>query len=430
MVKYMQEISIYNKDHDVIKVPLREIASWRDSKILTITPFEEGIDLMKLVDDYRNQAYIIELPVNATLDQAIDILKKRQAADYGDYRIKFNGVWLYSININEIDAYVSVMGMTREGCIKREQIERYRMQLHQEEERLDAETNLQTRIEAGKKEIIEAKWSSWEEFVEKHSRPPYYLHAIDTITKYLSLLNKSYLSVTEIAQKFHEEFENDIGDHYTSCILTYIARFSKRGIDLFRAVAHIGKEKGHKVVSNRDYLKNIDNTNRLIDEGIPYEEAENLAKRDIHDVQVGLELSLKLINIDENLYEGYSNTGKYTIVSRIEDYYAIYIFNSDSYTRYITHIYYPDTLISTNKRSIVEITKANITGVKLRNTIKNKANIFKQTTKVREDVNGGLILQAYKEISDLTQEIETNYINSRVIDCIVDMNKKKLTKKI
>lgn len=426
----MQEIAIYNKDHEVVKVSLREIASWRDSKILATTPYDESIDLIKLVDDYRNQAHIIELPINTNLDQAISILKERQEADYGDYRINFNGIWLYSININEIDAYVSITGMTREGCIKREQIERYRMQLHQEEQRLDAETNFQARIEDGKKEIIEAKWSSWEEFVEKYSRPPYYLHAIDTVTKYLGLLNKSHLSVTEIAQKFHEEFENDTGDHYTSCILTYIARFSRRGTDMFRAVAHIGKEKGQKLANNREYLKNIDNINRLIDTGIPYEEAENLVQRDIHDVQIGLELSLKLINIDEKLYEGFSNTGKYTIVARIGDYYATYLFNNDSYTRYITHIYYPDTLISTNERSVVEITKADITGVKMRNTIKSKAKIYQQTLKVKENVHEGLILQAYKEIRDLAQEIETNHTNSLVIDCIVDINKKKLTKRI
>lgn len=427
----MKNIAIYDKNHEVIQISLREIASWRDSKILTITPFDENLDLMSLVDEYRNQASIIELPVNTTLDEAIKILKERQEWGYGvDFRINFNGIWLYSININEIDAYVSVTGMTREGCIKKEQIERYRMQLRQEEERIDAETNLQARIEAGKKEIIEAKWSSWEEYVEKYSSPPYYLHAIDTTIKYISLLNKGDESVTEIAKMFHKEFGNSTGDWYTSCILTHIARFSSRGTDLYRAAAHIGKEKGDKVVSNKDYLKSIDNANRLIDMGIPFEEAENLAKRDIHDVQIGLELNLKLINIDENLYEGISNTGKYTIVARIGDYFATYLFSNDSYTRYINHIYYTDTLISTNEKSIVDKVNAQITGVKMRNIPKTKANIYKETMEAKDKVNVGLILRAFKEIGDLAQEQESNYINSRVVDCIVNLNKKKLTKQI
>lgn len=427
----MKRIYIYNKEHTKIEeISLREIASWRDSKILATTPYDESINLMQLVDEYRNDAITIPLPVNTDLNTAIEILKKRQEEDYADYKINFNGTWLYSININEIDAYTSVTGMTREGCIKREQIERYRMQLRQEQEAADAKENFEKRINEGKKEIIEEKWSSWEELVEKLSRPPYYLHAIDTMIKYLRLLNTSYLSVTEIATKFHEEFGNETGDHYTRTILTHLARFSKRGTDLFRAAAYIAKEKGDKVANNKEYLKKIDNANKLIELGIPFEDAEVLAKEDIYDVNIGTELKFKLINIDENLYEGISNTGKYTIVARIGTHYATYIFSDDSYTRYLSHIISPEVLISTNKQSIKRKINAPITGVKMRNIMKTKATIYHETNAARKNVNVGLILEAYKEISELSKEIESNYIGSQVIDCIANIGNKKLTKRM
>lgn len=426
----MMNLSIYNKEHEVVEISLRELASWRDSKILVTTPCDANINLMKLVDEYRNNAVTIELPINTDLDTAIDILKTKKAERYRDYKINFNGTWLYSININEIDAYVAVTGMTREGCIKREQIERYRMQLHQEQEAADAKENFASRINDGKKEIIEEKWSSWEELVEKLSSPPYYLHAIDTIIKYLKLLNQNYLSVTEIAEKFHEEFGNETGDYYTSTILTHIAHFSKRGTDLFRAAANIAKNKGAKIENNKEYLKNIDNANKLITMGVPYEEALVLAKDEIYDVNIGTELKFKLRNIDDKLYEGISNTGKYTINVRIGDYYVTYMFSNDSYTRYINRINSQETLISTDKQSIRDNVNGAITGVRMYNVMKTKANIYHDTLKARENVSDGLILRAYKEISEFSKEIETNYIGSRVIDCVVDIEKKKLTKKM
>lgn len=112
-------IKIYNKNHEIEEISLRKLASMRDSVILSITPFDDNLNIMQLVDEYRNQAIEVELPVNTNLDTVINWLKARKEEDMADYKACFNGVWLYSININEIDAYVSITGMTREGCLKR-----------------------------------------------------------------------------------------------------------------------------------------------------------------------------------------------------------------------------------------------------------------------------------------------------------------------
>lgn len=425
-----QIISICDNNNAEMEVTLREIASWRDSLIVDAKPCDNSIDLMKLVNDYRSKAKEIKLPVNTTLDEAIKLLKNKQIEGIQDYKVNFNGTWLYSININETDAYMAVTGMTRMECIKREQIERYSLELRLEAEKKDAETNLQNRIDQGKEVIVEGKWSSWEELVETLSNPPYYVHALNTIIKYIKLLNNQSLSVMEIANMFHEEFGNETGDWYTSTILTHVARFSPRGTELFRSAANISKSKGRKVASNKEYLDNIDRANHLVTMGISFEEAETLAKKEMYNVRIGLELNLQLINTEENLYEGISNTNKYCLVTRIGDYFITYLFSENSYTRYINHIYLPNTLISTNEKPIVRSVPAKITGMKMRKLIKNKAKLFKQVEEARKTTTPGLILQAYKEISDLAKEQESNQINSQVIDCVVDINQKKIIKQL
>ena len=422
-------IKIYNKEHEVEELSLRTIAAMRDSKILSLTPYDD-VDIMKLVDEYRSQAIEVELPINTNLDDVIEWLKIKHDEDIRDYKAKFNGVWLYSININEIDAYVSITGMTREGCIKREQIERYRNELRLAQEKEDAENNLEARIEDGKKEIIPAKWEAWEEFVEKYSRPPYYLHAIDTVIKYLGKLNKNYLSVAEITDEFFLEFGNDTGDWYTSCILTNIAKFASRGIDMYRRACFVAKSKGEKIFNNNDFFKRAENINKLVDKGIPFLEAESLVDQKMYDVKIGDILQFDVINIDDKLYEGLSNTSKYAIIARIGSYYATYLFSENSYTRYISNIYDRKTQIGTNEKPIVKIEEAGITGVDKRNTIPKKANLRIKIDETKEKINPSIILKAYKEISEFSKEIDTNRINSLVIDCIAEQNHKRLTKKI
>lgn len=426
----MKEIAIYDKNNEVIKVSLRELASWTDSKILTTTPFDENVNLMQLVDEYRMKARTIECPINAHLDHVINILKQLQQQDAADYKIKFNGEWLFSININEVEAYRKVTGMTPEELTNQIQKERKRIKIHQEQEKNDALTNKQRRIDAGKKQIIEAKWDEWENFVEKLSRPPYYVHALNTVIKYLELLNNASLSVNAIANLFYKEFQNDCGDWYSATILTNIAKYSERGTQLFREVANIHKEQGNKVFNNNKALKQIDDINKLIAYNVPYEDAKILVKSDIYDVRLGDILTFKVINIDENLYEGISNTGKYTIIARIGEYFVTYLFSNDKYTRYIRHCCKPEMQIATSEKPIVKIEECVITGLKMNNRMKNKANIYTSTSEARENVNIGLILQAYKEINDFAKTIDIGNTNTQVIDCIVDINNRKILKKI
>lgn len=226
------------------------------------------------------------------------------------------------------------------------------------------------------------------------------------------------------------EFGNGTGDWYTTCILTNIARFASRGVDMYRRACFIAKSKGDKIFNNNDFFKKTDNINKLIDLNVPFEEAEVLVNEKLYDVKIGDGLKFDLINIDEGLYEGISNTSKYTIIARIGSYYVTFMFNNDSYTRYINHIIDHHAQIASNEKSIIKIIEAPITGVEKRNTVQSKAKIYNKTKEAKEQVNIGLILKAYKEISEFAQEIETNYINSKVIDCVVDLNKKRLTKKV
>lgn len=249
----------------------------------------------------KQQKNLIKIPVRAgdNISDLLNILVRHHEAGEYNYYLEIYGEKYYSSNINYDEAFTKLIGCTPEEYEQKLEEEELKNRLYKEQKALDAKTNLDYRILAGKKQIIEPKWSLWEETVRKYSEEPYYTSELDIIIKYLELLNKN-ISIEEISKLFIEQFP-EVGDWYTSTLLSNIAKFHEKGILLFEHLRDNHKKSGHEVSDSSEYFKKLRNINTLLTLGESIETATTIASNKIANINICGMNHLVLVSDNKNM---------------------------------------------------------------------------------------------------------------------------------
>lgn len=244
---------------------------------------------------------LIEIPVKPGDDigELLNILVEHHNKGEYNYYLEIYGNKFYSKDIDYDNAFTLLVGCTPLEHKRRLEESKIRAAIKKEQLKTDAITNLEYRIIAGKKQIIEPKWPIWEQFVKDNSKEPYYTHEIDIVIKYIELLNTN--AKTELIGLIFTEQFPEVGDWYTSTLLSNIAKFHERGIELFEYLRDKHKEAGHEVHDSSDYLNKQRNINFLLRLGENIETATTLASNKIANINICGMNHLVLVSENKNI---------------------------------------------------------------------------------------------------------------------------------
>lgn len=279
---------------------------------------------------------LIEIPVRPGNDigELLQMLVNYHNEGKYNYFLEIYGQKFYSKDINYDEAFTSLVGCTPEEHKQLLLEEERKRKERLEKDKEDAIKNLGNRIEKGKKQIRHEKHEMWIEFVKKHSEAPYYTREIDSIIEYLTYLNTE-LDIEEIAAVFKEQYEGELGNWYTSTILTNIAKFHPRGIELFEYLREIHKKSGHEVADSTEYLNKLRNINVLLDMGETLNNAITLTNNKLATINISGMKHITLINENTNLM---SKTSDYMLVGQYfdEQNHIIYVIDGTKVNSYLT----------------------------------------------------------------------------------------------
>ena len=291
-------------------------------------------NLMEIVTDYRNSVSNEVKGNFRTLDEIIDYVKNYDRSN-GEIRVRFNGNWVYSINIDQEDYYIELIGHTREKQIELEQRSFYSNRLWFAEKRQDAIENLQRRKDEGKKYIIPEKHKSWEERVEDLTdiNDDIYLNSeVDKTIEILKILSEDDVEILKILNKDKKDVVeraldallNDyvLVDRLTFAIVKLVTIFSSKGIEFANGYLNLLKEHNVGKDCTSGVNKLIAHTkaaNRLISKGAVPELVVNkyyslyympiIFEDGVHDIY--------LVEKEEGIYEGTLNDN--LVIVRTDD---------------------------------------------------------------------------------------------------------------
>ena len=244
---------------------------------------------------------LIEIPVKPGDDIGELLNKLVEHHNKGEYNyyLEIYGNKFYSKDINYDKAFTLLVGCTPLEHKRRLEETRIRENIRKEALKTDALTNLDYRIMTGKKAIIEPKWPIWEEFVRNNSTEPFYTEEIDIILKYIELLNTN-AKTSLIGTIFTEQFP-EVGDWYTSVLLTNIAKFHERGIELFEYLRDKHKSEGNEVSDSKPFLDKQRDINFLLKLGENIETATTIASNRLVNINICGMDHLVLVSENNNM---------------------------------------------------------------------------------------------------------------------------------
>lgn len=195
---------------------------------------------------------------------------------------------------------------------------------------------LPIRIEKGKKVISEGLYNEWCEFATKYSKKETpYNYELETILKYLTIINEDIYRLSEIATMFIDETMGLTLPEQTF-ILTNLDHFAKTSISFANLVKDIRKTRKNKNQSE-DVKKAI---NELLKKGLSPYESQILAEAKIVKIIENGHETAELMSFPNGNKEGIDVEGNWLFIEEIttptnRHFQIIFKTNKDNQIRYI-----------------------------------------------------------------------------------------------
>lgn len=353
----------------------------------------------KEIEHYKKNAKKIPVSAGDDIGEILKNLEQLHNEGKYNYYVEIYGQRVYSVDVDYKKDFKRIVGISEEELKDRIERANLRDELKQKEIEADAIALLDYRKVAGKKYIEPAKHELWEELVDKYSKPPYFTDAIDSIIKYLELLNSDF-TLEEVIEKLNEQYGR-LGDWYTSAILSNLAKFHRRGITLFELIRDFAKENGEDIAEDNGYFDNLRRINEFIDLGCEYPKAETLSK-----IQSG-NIKISAINHEILLIDGIIVGMKpdyFVLGSKIDNDIALYMIEGKKVNSYLsvgdeTIEKYVDGTIGTTINDKLEIEYTNLTPEELINKYESVMSPYQQ-----QDIL--TLIEVLNELSELEQPVK------------------------
>lgn len=176
-----------------------------------------------------------------------------------------------------------------------------------------ANYRLPIRISKGKLVVREELIEDWINFVNQYSiKEISYNFEIEAILKYLVMIDEGIYKISEIANKFANEFQN-LNSASTIFILINIEKYSKVKVPFYSIVNETIKARIHQIKDE----KVLEITDTLVRKGIPLRDAQTLAETKIAKLYENGHEIAELMSFANGNREGVDTLGNWIFMREI-----------------------------------------------------------------------------------------------------------------